>query len=101
MSELAVTTGSPALASADGALPPSSTLGAAFWSRLMGTRAKRAGEVQDDKQHDQGDRDRDPEHGDPARCAPGRSAVAAVVARVWVARRVSHVRLLCRACLPR
>jgi len=49
----------------------------------MVIRAKRAGDVQDDKQHDQDDRDHDSKHGRPARCA-GVSA-----------RRVSDLRLLC------
>jgi hypothetical protein len=63
VSELAMTTGSRALASvAPSGVARTSTSLATFRSRLMSTRPKDAREVQDENQHDQADGDGDPKH---------------------------------------
>lgn len=63
VSELAVTTGSRALASAaTSGVARTSMLLATFRSRLMSTRPEDARQVQDEKQQDQPYSDNDPDH---------------------------------------
>jgi AcrR family transcriptional regulator len=64
----------------------------------MVTRAKRAGEVQDDNQHDQGDRDGDSKPSQQARFPGGRLATAGVLTDVGMWRLVRHLRSLARVC---